>query len=245
MIDIHLKYSIGFFGDYSNIIPTPEILTKLVEAFKNKNLIPSTFQEVSPQGVKPRIRFASANNEWSVHIASSRIDIEKIPIDPSGSNLGDIKEFITEACELLDKILVEFKIKGNRLALITDGLLKEMSTTKLNGIYKKLFKPFNFYKKNQPFEWNYRTAAKSVFDIGRVSEDINVLTTINRVKGNLLAPNSIPSYFDRIQIGFDVNTSNESKNTRFDSKTAKIFYLKAIELRDKIANELEAFLYGK
>jgi hypothetical protein len=89
MIDIKAKYQTNVFGNLADIAPSPEIISKLLMLFRDKNLLPSTFQEISPfsSGPQARLRLSSSNDEWNVNFASHRIDIEINSTDPKGQNL--------------------------------------------------------------------------------------------------------------------------------------------------------------
>ena len=242
MFDIIGKYQASLFGNLADLGPSPEVSSKLLMLFKDKNLLPNTFQEISvhtpPQ---PRLRLSSQNNEWNLIFAIKRLDIEKNATDPKGQNLGTVEEFAEQAHELFNRILTEFKKKGNRISLITSGMLKEMSQEKLADIYGKLFKPIPTYRDHPPFEWNARSVARMTLEINGFQESINVITNINRVRGRLMQPNNILE-FDRIEIGFDINTISENQETRFSVEAIESFFSGANEIRNQILKDVEVFL---
>lgn len=243
MIDIAGKYQASIFGNLADILPSPEVISKMLKLFHDKNLLPGTFQEISPHSMGPqlRLRLSSPDNEWNVTFATHRMDVEKNPTDPKGQNLGSVEMFTNEANEFFSRILTKFKRKANRISLITSGLLREMTNDKLADIYNKLFNPIGFYQKNSPFEWNSRCAARVTFQIDDSPEHVNMITNINRVHGHFIQPNIVMD-FDRIEVGFDINTIQENQETRFDIGSLNSFYLKAAKLRDKILSELEVLL---
>ena len=243
MFDLIGKYQASFFGNLADISPTPEVISNLLMLFKDKNLLPSTFQEISVHTPQPqtRLRLSSQNNEWTLNFATHRLNIEKNATDPKGQNLGTTEEFAEQAHELFNRILTEFKKKGNRISLITSGLLKEMPQEKLADIYDKLFKPIPFYGDNPPFEWNTRSVARMTLEINGIQESINVITDINRVRGELMQPDNILE-FDRIGIGFDINTIQENQETRFSVDAIGSFFSGANEIRNQILKDVEVFL---
>ncbi|MDS4060653.1 MAG: hypothetical protein RKP73_19095 [Candidatus Contendobacter sp.] len=240
MIDILAKYQASIFGNFSDIQPTPDIISKVMTLFRDKSLIPGTFQEISPAAMGPqlRLRVSSPNNEWSINFAVQRIDVEKNPIDPKGQNLGTPEVFTKESCEFFARILAEFNKKSNRVALITSGLLKEMTQERLNDIYCRLFKPIDFYQGNIPFEWNSRSVARLVLKIAEQTEQVNVITGINRIQGHMMHPGGVLN-FDRIETAFDINTTQDNPETRFDMNFINNFFSKAIDLRTAILVNLE------
>lgn len=121
MFDLIGKYQASLFGNLADISPTLEVISKLLMLFKDKNLLPSTIQEISVHTPRPqtRLRLSSQNNEWNLNFATHRLDIEKNATDPKGQNLGTAEEFAEQAHELFNRILTEFKkIKKRDLALM-------------------------------------------------------------------------------------------------------------------------------
>lgn len=243
MFDMIGKYQASIFGNLADISPSPELISKLLMLFKDKNLLPSTFQEISVHTPRSqtRLRLSSQNNEWNLNFATHRLDIEKNATDPKGQNIGTVEEFAEQAHEFFNRILTEFKKKGNRISLITSGLLKEMPEEKLADIYDRLFNPIPFYGDNPPFEWNTRSVARRTLEIKSIQESINVITDINRVRGQLMQPNNILE-FNRIEIGFDINTIQENQETRFTVDAIESFFSDANEIRNQILKDLEVFL---
>lgn len=244
MLDILGSYKSSVFGNMSDIMPSPNITSKILKLFSDNDFLPSTFQEISPlSGPQTRLNLMSQNNEWSIGFGFNRIYIQQQPIDPKGKNLGKINVFTDKACEFIERILKEFNRKGNRISLISSGFLKEMPDKKLSEIYNKLFNSITFYTTTPPFEWNSRAAARVSLEGSGLSEQLNVITKINRVWGyQQKAKETIP--FDRIEIGFDINTIHENQETRFDIDSIRTFYTEAISLQEIILSDLEVFLNG-
>ena len=201
--------------------------------------MPNTFQEISPQSPSPqlRLRLNSQNNEWGINFANYRIDIEKNPVTANGNNIGNTKDFIDEATDFISRILNHFNKEGHRVSLITSGFLQQMSDEQLDSIYNKLFNPLPFYNEEKSFEWNYRSVAHSTITIEDHDEKINVITNINRVRGQLAVPQGI-TVFDRIEVMFDINTIAEEDKKRFSATSLKDFFENALDVRDTILNQI-------
>lgn len=240
MFDVGQKYQASIFGNFADILPSPDVISKMLGLFRDKNLLPGTFHEISTHSVGPqlRLRLSSQNNEWNVNFATHRMDVEKNPTELQGQNLGNIDEFSAEANVFFSRILTEFNRKANRITLISSGLLRQMTPEKMEDLYNRLFKPIDFYKTIPPFEWNSRYASSVLFTISGTSEPVNAITSINRVRGRLVDSGTVIS-FDRIQIGFDINTIQENKETRFDNVSLEQFFVEAATLRTRILSELE------
>ena len=241
MFDILVKYQAIVFVNLQEIVPSPDVISNLLSLFRDENFVPNTFQEISKSGAQARVRFSSLNNEWAINFGTDRIIIDKNPIDPKGNNLGRIEDFIAYACKLFNLVLNQYKKKGNRIALITSGLLKEMTNEQLNGVYKKLFNPIAFYGNNPPFEWKSRSVASILTEINGAKEELNVLTDINRVRGQIMQPTTVMD-FDRIEIGFDINTKAENKETRFAMDLINSFYINSIGIRNELLGGISKWI---
>ncbi|HDJ89351.1 MAG TPA: hypothetical protein ENG40_01485 [Thermoprotei archaeon] len=240
MIEVRTKYQTSIFGNFKDIMPTSEIIKKLLDLFSDKNFLPSTFQELSPglEGPQTRIQLVTLNNEWIIHFATHRIDIEQKNPTLAEDKTEYLKSFIQESLEIFKRILEAFRKRSNRLSLVTGGLLKEMSEDKLKRIYILFYKPIDFYKTNPPFEWNSRHVSRIKRAIGEIEEEINIITNIDRLKGGMIKDNQhIP--FDRIGIGFDINTAGENDNLRFGFEEISLFYDLCIEIRDNILQDIK------
>ena len=148
-----------------------------------------------------------------------------------------MEAFAEDTKDFFSRILRHFKKKGHRLSILTSGVLREMTHEQLLKIYAKLFRSLPFYEQAIPFEWNYRCVSKSEIQIGEASEQINVITSINRIKGQILEPSSVKQ-FERIEVGFDINTIAENKDNRFTAESFKDFFDSALRTRYEILNQI-------
>lgn len=245
MIDVRMKYQASAFIQAQSIIPTPDIIKTLMDLFKDKELIPNTFQEIGLGSPQPqvRLRLSSPSNEWTVNFPSIRVYIEKNPTDPKGVNLGEVDGFCNDATDFIERILSRFKKKANRLSLVTNFLLAEMSDSELSEAYLRLFKPPTFYVETPPFEWNWRTVSKKAFELEGLDETLNVITSVNRVKGEFgTAEERVP--FDRLRIGFDINTVPDNEEYRFEKHHLVSFYDHVFDLHKHLLAEMEGYLHG-
>ncbi len=248
MVDVKMKYQATIFGDIENIEPTPDTIKTVIDLFIDKGLIPTTAYElVASAGaatVVPRARLALAdsNGEWTINFLSTRIDIEKRSTERHGENLGELNEFCDEAVSLFEKITSEFGKKANRIALITDFLLEEMSEGTFSTVYSKLFRTPKFYGDNPPFEWNWRVVSNHQVTLENLNETLNMITSINRGKGNLQLENEI-KLLDRVRLHIDINTIPDNKEHRFGSNHTGSFYNQAVELHGVLFSEVEEFIH--
>ncbi len=244
MIDIPGTYQGVFFSNNSDITPSADTIPVFLNLFRDKGFLPNTFQEIeiTPTGPRPqtRLRLSPPDETWEIEIAARRINIKKNAVKPKGSNMGTVEDFIKEVVDFCGRIQTGFPRKANRLSLITDGLLREMSKERLEQIYARLFRPVTFYVQNPPIEWELTSVAKVTKTITDSEEKFNVNTRIKRIRGRLTETSGIMP-FDRIQLLFDINTL-PAREPRFDIEAVSDFFLKAAELRATLLKQLEEYL---
>ncbi|MBE1427006.1 hypothetical protein H4684_003690 [Desulfomicrobium macestii] len=243
MFDINGKYQASIFGNFTDISPNSENIIKILSLFKEENYIPSTIQEISQiaSGNAHRVQLITNDREWHINFLTNRIDIEKNPIDSKGNNLGKIEDFTNYSVKTFEKILLEFNKKSSRFSLVTSGLLKEISSEKLDCIYCKLFNQIKFYEDNPPFEWNFRTVSKIKKELLGSQENYNIISSINRLQG-IFSSQSESYNFDRIEVQFDINTTHENQETRFELKHIDEFMKQAVSIRADLIEEFKEYL---
>ena len=116
-----------------------------------------------------------------------------------------------------------------------------MDPARIDSLYKELFHPLYFYEKTLPFEWSQRNVAHSFIKVKNKNEKLNVITTISRVKGTFFEPDAALQ-FDRIEVGFDINTIDEHTENRFSKDSLKEFFKEALIVRNEIAEEIRVKL---
>ena len=181
----------------------------------NVGIQASTFHEIRAglRSPRARLRLSSPDNEWAIDFDTDRITLQKNMTKPKGRNMGTLEEFGNEVVEFCKRILRQFPKKGTRLSLVTEGFMREMPEEKLRTIYDRLFRPVQFYAENAPVEWWSRSAARAKMDINGREELLNVITNVNRVQGELPAPDGMMA-FDRIQVGFDMVVTSAARLRR-------------------------------
>lgn len=238
MFDIIGRHNATIFLNASKIIPSPEIISSLLLMFQDKGFLPTTFQQVGPTNSTPqaRLKLHSQNNEWGISFAEHRIDIEKNPVN-KGETFGNVEDFTSDASDFLTRILRHFSLKGTRLAIVTSGLLKEMDSSQLDSVYKKLFNSIPLHNDCTPFEWNYRAATRSNITVDSQREDVNLVTSINRVQGKILESRQ-STHIDRIEIIFDINTLSKNDEIRFSIESLNHFFAESLHLRKSILKDI-------
>ncbi|MGD1010565.1 MAG: hypothetical protein ABR951_10485 [Candidatus Aminicenantales bacterium] len=243
MIDVKFKYQASIFLDAKDITPNTETVLTLVGQLKEHGFISGTFQEIMPPILhpQPRLRLMSQNEEWNIGIASQKIDIEKIPIDLKGDNLGELDVYCSEAMSFFAKIYEKYPKKAHRLALITTYLLGEMTEPKLSSINETLFNQPSFYKENPPFDWDWKSTARIEKEFAKLIEPLNIACILQRRKGDFQVKDQSMS-FDRIFVTLDINTVSTTSECRFEFPHVKAFYDIAQVMHSDLLKSITEFI---
>lgn len=243
MIDFVLRYQASIFVDSRDIIPSAEIITKLVNEFKDKNMLPSTFKQMEFPNSPPstRLRLSTSDEEWIVNFALQRIDVIRNSKEIPGKAILPIVDFCSEATTLFSRILTLFPKKAKRLSLISSYLLEEMSLDALKKIFLALYNPITFYQVNCPNEWNSRVVSKVPFSFGDTEEQINVVTEINKINGEMGSQDEV-KMIERLQVNFDINTVQDNQDFRFVPIDINSFYGEIVKLEQSLLNEIGEYI---
>jgi len=244
MIDVKMQYQASFFTDAQDIRPVPDTITCLMEAFRDRGLIPSAFQEIgsTSPAPQPRIQLSSPNGEWRILFTTEKIDITKNPTDSRGTNIGEVSDFCSDVYDFFRRILTAIPKRGKRLALVTTFLLEKMTEEELAGVYGKLFKPPAFYIEHPPFEWRWRSAASVPSAFMDPPQSQNVLLSVNRLRGEFYSTSGV-EIFDRLQLILDINTSPENSDYRFQLQEVKSFYETNLELHSSFLSQTLEYIH--
>ncbi len=243
MLETPRKYEASIFGNMQDIRPSADTISALLDAFRDRELLPSTFHEFGPSfpGPMPRIRLARPDNEWIIDFDTTRIMIQKNMTKPNGANMGTLEGFGREVVDLAERILRRFPKRGTRLSLVTESIMRQVDDAALRRIYGKHFHHIPFYVDNCPVEWNSRSVARTFMKLSGSDELLNVITDIKRVTGEVLTQDRIQP-LDRILVAFDINTFQGNADTRFDSASIVEFYPKALQLRAMLLSQVRELI---
>ena len=138
-------------------------------------------------------------------------------------------------------MISKFEKKANRIALVTNFILEEMTEEALSRVYLKLFNPPKFYKKIRPFEWDWRTASRDGINLSGLNETLNIIVTISRASGEFQVRDEVTP-FDRVRVGFDINTIPDNKEHRFNTQSVVNFYNQVLGLHNSLSAEVMEFI---
>lgn len=225
MTEIKLKYMLSIFADTNDIVPNAATFSKLQSALGD-DYIPMTIQEMGVDGIKNRISMDKQDLGIKILFLNNMIIIEKYPKNILDASIGTFEDFCDFGSEIINSLLNEFKKKANRLTFVSKYLLKKSSGDDLNTITSKLFNYPPSYEESNAFEWNWRMVSRVNKEFNGSNEDMNYVTAINRIKGNMFN-NGFSEEFEGLDVEFDINTLAENDTLRFDKEEIQKFYLAA------------------
>jgi hypothetical protein len=145
-------------------------------------------------------------------------------------------------------LLQYFRRKGNRLALIHEGLLNKMDTRKIESICNRLFKLPSIYASNPPFEWEWKNTCRLSRTFGTNTDFVNTITQLSRAQFISLPtpkePEPTQTPMDTIKYHFDLNTSADNAQLRFDVPEVKSFLHEAILWHSELSDSIFKFIVG-
>lgn len=184
--------------------------------------------------VMPIIEFISRNSNINIQIGNDRINIVKpVQIDENGNKINyNENDFITIVKDIQKKLLDFYGINGNRISYVVN--LCKTNQKDIDEIKNKVVSNY-FYKSENTFEWSSRSAIKEQFNIKGISEEINVITSLNFNPNRLkiiMGKNALEIY--GLMYNIDINTSPINLQTRIDAEFIDQFYNQAISLMKNI-----------
>ena len=236
----YLNYQFSVFGDFSDISPSnSQTVIDLLSLYKEKNFIPSIFQEI-PAGILPvksnnRIMLSNADG-WNMNIGNVRIDL-LIAYNEKGKYADmDVDSIISEAKEVLNKILDFYKKKANRIAFNTAFLCDSDDSKKISDKYVNRGSLINFYNDKHSVEWEERDISQITDNSFDEIELINIGTAITKTSGEIGIGNKFTTFNNRIIVTFDFNTTPKNTTHRFDNEKINTFF----DIAKNYKNDLES-----
>ena len=214
------------FGNFQMEISKIQELLKEYEVFGTLN---QSIANNSPI-VMPIIELISRNSNINIQIANDRINIVKpVQIDENGNKVNyNENNFITIVKDIQKKLLSFYGINGNRISYVVN--LCKTNQKEIDEIKNKVVSDY-FYKSENTFEWSARSAIKEQFSIKGISEEINVITSLNFNPNRLkivMGKNALEIY--GLMYNIDINTSPINIQTRIDAEFIDQFYDQAVSL---------------
>lgn len=235
MISKKLKFQLAYFCNGSSITASPETIMKIMSSpyVLRLGLIPSPIQELDPVSMRPvpRLAMQSPVSGMAINFLSNRVDVFQ-QVGAGAGSAADIGEFVKEADKLLSSVAEDFKLKGNRLALIAEYIIEPTDKEGVDRVRDRLITKKLSPISEDAFEWNYRVANRGAIGFGS-DEVVNQVTSLNKVLMQIPSGSGLISV-DGIVLSIDINTLPELTDTRFDHGNCGDFYKAALGAHDAI-----------
>lgn len=240
----NLNYQFSVFGDFTDITPNnSQIIIDLLSMYKDKNFIPSIFQEIPFNIIsgKNNNRIMLSNNDgWQMNIGNARLDLSITPDEKSKYYNMDLNQIIKEACDIIATLLEKYEKKCNRIALNTMFLFDKGDSIRIENKYQTKGRLIAFYNTNISEEWNERIISQVVNEEFN-NEIINVGVNLIRGEGEFTVLNKIIP-FNGISMQIDINTTPTITTHRFGTMEIKKFFEIAVNYKNTIESDIEELL---
>lgn len=197
-----------FFTNNQDVTATPPIVSALMNAIGQFNLIPNMGQEINA-GTGERRQFPTMiSPDQSLRV---EFPINEVVIVGSGK---DQEEFSAQAIGIFEALAQVFPEKtGHRLSMLNTKIYRDDEQT-YDSLYNQLFT----HHDATPFEWDNRIVEKR--QLPTSGETINSISAVRRCE--IKASGSGP--MDCIVFELDSNTVHQNTNARFTLKdSSKVF----------------------
>ncbi len=232
------KLSSSMFLNVEDLKPDAKTIREYIEIYKDREMIPITYQELTNTAINSRLQLNTENLEWSIRFGSNRVDVEKNSLNITGSNIGSVDTFCRDSSEIYKKLLKSISRKANRLSLVSYFVL-EYDNVFTPKIYAKLFKLCSTFKKNIPFEWKWRVVSKVTKP--EINEEVNYILDVSKIVINISDKES-KKKIDGLSILIDINTIPTKTEDRFAYEQVKTFYDNVYRWREEIQNDFTKFI---
>jgi hypothetical protein len=242
--EIGIRYLCSAFVDTQETLqPTAKVIEELATAMAIPDFQALTVLEGPAQAA--RIMFHDPERSIQIFFGSKRIDISRNMVGAVPSDFGDFGVFAKRAGTMLAKAIPVAARVPHRLAAVREGFLPDLPAADMDSICTRLLKLPMSFTNPPPFEWDWRCARRVERNVGRSKETFNEIAAIKRVSGTFQLAGEKPKDFDRIRLDFDINTSPENLNARFDASRLTKFFDKAGTWQEDLACVVLPFLKGQ
>jgi len=195
-------YQVHIFVDNSEMETNAETISKLLEAFKDLNLLPNYGKEfiLSSGHHRDFIKLVSSAQDLIIEFPSNEIVMH--------FNNNDVD--ITLINNVLDKLASLFPDKkSNRLSMLTSASFSKGKQDNYNKVFENIFR----YENKEAFEWEHRIAER-----GSLPNDDGLLNQILTYRRGHFLDGRTHKRYDAIGIDIDINTVPKQEPTYTFSK---------------------------
>lgn len=241
-------YHFHFFVRH-NVLPTPDMLSLLLERFKG--FLPFAQPVPDAEPGTPFVRLLQAQREDTMR--EILFEPEKIVIMENYKN-GETSpsrdafvDFVVETLRLFFRTpgnLLDNSGQGFRMSLITRLFFEGVPENKMNRAFESLIHTVGTYQEALPIEWSVRQCSRIKRIIREKEELLNLISIIGRFQR---APSFVgeTNAFDCLDLLCDINTYQGTTKQRFTELDAADFLLNtAFPSADNLEKETGELLDG-
>jgi hypothetical protein len=223
-----------------------KLLGALGQHLDDEQMLPTTIQEPTPSGPRPRIGFVSPEGTKFLTLLTTRFDYtEQSQLDlaedaPSeeAKALGDFEVFCDQAARFLRVTLEHTDLKAHRLACVRESIL--VNFEHLDVLRRMLTLP-GPYRQTSPLEWNWRVNSHIEREFGEWRELTNTITTIAHAQSQLIIMDHgaiRQSSMAQTRMDFDINTVIDNTEPRFDGAHLPEFFRAAVNWHAQLSQDM-------
>lgn len=197
-----IKFQAVLFGTF-NFPADPDTTVKLMTTFAPLGFMPQVMNVPDPMtGLMAQRIGLTKGTDVQIQFSPDRIDFTAMM--PTGS----IEEFVNEVPTNV-KLLEQGSLRFNRVALVVDSLLEEMSQADSETLRNKLLPNSGA----SSIEW----IARWVSPLSMDTEQYNVCFEAMKASGLMMVHNGRMQPLNGIKVMSDVSTTPSNTNPRFDA----------------------------
>jgi hypothetical protein len=221
------RYLASVFVDARDIVATGRTIAGVLSALDDDALLPTSAQEVGPQGPVARMAFTSPDERTILMLQGGRFDYSRQSPDIDAANLGELTDFCREAATKLQVLLHHFKRVSYRLACVQETWFKTDSDIAFEQVRRRLLNLPPPYENAPTVEWDWRVNRQVSRKVGSLNELTNSITTVRRALGtHVLIQNGViqQNEVSRIRVDIDINTTQSNPRPRFHDTHLRSFF---------------------
>lgn len=222
------------FGNYSYIHPKPDTIRFLMDSFSDKELVPTTWQELTINGTTSRLSLENSDSIWKIEFGSNRIEIVHSNVD--GNEFLELPDFLNEAKNIQKTLSDKFQMSHNRLSLLTRLVVNEKKMDEANPAICPIINTIDYHNTNKIVDWSSRVVSRITSEIDGNPEVFNVISNLKYINFNQVTESDeVP--MEGTELLFDINTFQGTTDFRFGSEHVNQFLDSAFAIEQSLRNQ--------
>lgn len=147
-------------------------------------------------------------------------------------------QFVEEVGPYMGAFARGFERPAHRVALVREGFLA-LTPQQMAELPARLFVVPELFMAPAPFEWDWRLVSALPREFGGVREPLNTAVTVKRATGAFLRPGGRMEPFDKVRLDFDMSTSHERSDARFNPEQVEAFFATCLRWHEELWNQMQ------